>query len=126
MEDQPGADPPDSFALAALLAPGVTNLYLAPRSVPKVRVSAGRGRTAVPRARATVSSNGVEVVLACAPTPAENAIPTPLRLGRAVRPGDRASRTAGVWPPGQRAQAMRRTSQEILPCQPSCTALAGS
>src|ERR1022692_1229365 len=95
------ASPPDSFALGALLAPGVTNLYLAPRSVPKVRVSAERRCATEPRARATVSSKGVELVLACAPKPAENAIPTPLRLGRAVRPGGRGianGRRLAAWP----------------------------
>src|ERR1019366_9893893 len=69
--------------------PGVTNLYLAPRSVPKVRVSAERRCATEPRARATVSSKGVELVLACAPKPAENAVPAQGRPGRTARSGSR-------------------------------------
>src|ERR1022692_984735 len=140
--------------------PGVTNPFLSPRSVPKVRVSAERRCATEPRARAKVSSNGVELVLACAPKPAENAVPVQGRPGRTARSGSRdiandmrlaawpacasdaedvprscavptqvhraGGQTTGVWPPGERAQAMRRTSQEILPCQPRCTALAGT
>src|ERR1019366_4808119 len=87
-------------SLVACFTPGVMKRFLSPRSVLEARVSAGRRRTAEPSVRATVSSNGVELVLACAPKPGENAVPHPLRLGRAVRPGDRASPTAGAWPPG--------------------------
>src|ERR1022692_1244947 len=95
------ASPPDSFALGALLAPGVTNLYLSPRSVPKVRVSAERRCATEPRARATVSSKGVELVLACAPKPAENAVPAQGRPGRTARSGSRDianDRRLAAWP----------------------------
>src|ERR1019366_9303079 len=80
---------------------GVTNPFLSPRSVLEARVSAGRRRTAELRTMAKVSSKGVELVLACAPKPAENTIPTPLRLGRAVRPGGRGianGRRLAAWP----------------------------
>ena len=81
--------------------PGVTNPFLSPRSVPKVRVSAERRCATEPRARAKVSSNGVELVLACAPKPAENAVPAQGRPGRTARPSIRDianDRRLAAWP----------------------------
>ena len=81
--------------------PGVTNPFLSPRSVPKVRVSAERRCATEPRARAKVSSNGVELVLACAPKPAENAVPAQGRPGRTARSGSRDianDRRLAAWP----------------------------
>src|ERR1019366_3319980 len=68
---------------------GVTTLFLSPLSVLEARVSAGRRRTAELRTMATVSSNGVELVLACAPNDAENAVPAQWHPGRTARSGSR-------------------------------------
>ena len=108
VDDQPAqAIQIRSSSLAACFTPGVMKRFLSPRSVLEARVSAGRRRTAEPRVRAKVSSNGVELVLACAPNDAENAIPAQGRPTRPARSGAMASRKASGDPPSKKVKWKR-------------------